>query len=140
MEIVDEQKDDALLEAGEVAEETLGSMDYEFWNCPACGEQERFDVKLGGYDRCHQCSRLTMKTRTTVVSAATYTSTGQEKVESTCYNQACNYHDVSYRTIPRKTPPSKSSSSSSHSHGSGSSSRSGYGGGHSRGGGSSRGW
>ena len=60
MNMLSEAEDDAFLTPEELAEEKVKGMDYEFWDCPHCGLQERFEVKLGKASSCKKCSRLTL--------------------------------------------------------------------------------
>ena len=36
MLLLPDSEDDALLQEGQVAEERIGSVDYDVWNCPSC--------------------------------------------------------------------------------------------------------
>ncbi len=137
-QLVSESADDQFLTAEEIAEEKAGGMDYEFWDCPACDHRERLEVKLPGADKCPRCRRRTLTSETTVLRAATYDSSGLEKVDFTCHNPKCGHKYSQKRTIPRKSRPSSGGSSFGSSGGfSGGGS---FGGGRSGGGGASGGW
>lgn len=125
MERLDEAADDRFLRPGQRFEESIGSVDYDIWQCPQCGHHEQFQYRnfFSGYERCPSCAVRALKSRSTVTRRATYTSTGERKITKNCRN--CSYHDVEYRTIPRRT---RSSSSG------------GGGGGRSSGGGASGSW
>jgi uncharacterized protein len=93
---------------------------------------------------CPTCKKY-MTIRSTVVSAATYSSTGRRRIDYKC--TACDYKNTRYEVIPRLTRSTSSSSSSSSysSYSSGSSyssssSSSSFGGGSSGGGGASVGF
>ena len=89
--------------------------------------------------RCPQCRRFWALTiKTTVLKAATYTSSGSKLVERTC--KYCSFHDKKTVTIPRKTRSSGFSSGGGWSSGSSGGSFGGFGGGSSGGGGASGGW
>ena len=128
-----ESDDDAHLEAGQITEEEVGSMDYDVWSC-SCGWTRTDPYQMSGsFSACGSCSYRTYRqTGSEVVSEATYTSTGQRRVTHTCAH--CGRSDVTYETIPVKQRPSDSSSSSGFSSGGGSSGGS-WGGGSSGGGG-----
>jgi uncharacterized protein len=138
MRLLDEQADDAFLSAEEIAEESAGGMNYEVWRCEACGESERFAIKLGKAAACPQCKRRTLVTTTTTLVAATAAAGGKIRVDADCKNPACDYHKVHERNTARLgTPTSGSTGRGSLS---GGSSRSSFGGGRSGGGGASKGW
>ena len=134
---LDEVADDVYLDTGQKLEEMLKSIDYDAWKCPNCNYHTLYAYPswFSGLKKCPQCSYRTVKTTTTVLEQATYTSTGRERITKDC--QHCTYHQESIATIPMKT---KSESSSSSSFGSSSSSSSSFGGGSSSGGGASGGW
>jgi uncharacterized protein len=132
MDLMPEDKDDAFLTVEEAAEEKAGGMDYEIWNCPSCGANERLSVRMNKASSCPQCKRRTLtETRTTLV-AATTSHGGRVRVDQKCLNPKCGYA----HSVERSTPQLSSSSSSSSGSGSSGSSHSSFGGGRSGGGGS----
>jgi uncharacterized protein len=132
MRRLSESEDDALLEKGQVAEEKIGSVDYDVWRCPACSHKFtlRYAKWISSYDKCPQCSNRTKTSRETVMSAATTSVAGSARVVELC--AFCSFTREYTKTLPRIT-----SSSGSSSGGSGGSS---FGGGSSGGGGASRGY
>ncbi|MCJ7666009.1 MAG: TPM domain-containing protein [Actinobacteria bacterium] len=87
--------------------------------------------------RCPQCRRFWALTiKTTVLKAATYTSSGEKLVERTC--KYCSFHDKKVVKIPKRTKSSGFSSGGGFS--GGGSSGGSFGGGSSGGGGASGGW
>ena len=56
-----ETEDDALLAAGQQAEERVGSVDYDVWKCGACSHHFilRYPKWITGYAKCPQCSNRT---------------------------------------------------------------------------------
>lgn len=132
-ERVGEDEDDAFLEAGQVTEEEIGSMDYDVWQC-SCG-WHRVDPykKFSSYSDCPGCGYRTYhQVSSRVITPATYDHSGTREVTYECVH--CNRRDVRHETIPRKQRSSSSSSSSSSSWSGGSSGGS-WGGGSSGGGG-----
>lgn len=125
-----EVEDDAHLDAGQRLEESLKSVDYDVWQCGACGHAEirRYRSWFTAYAACPQCDYRTMETQTEVLEAATTTGTGRRRYDFRCEN--CDYRASEVRTIPRV---SESSSG-------GGSGRSSFGGGSSSGGGASGSW
>ncbi len=140
---LDEIEDDAHLEAGQVAEERVGSVNYEVLVCPGCQAARtlRHGKWFSGYGTCSSCSYKTEKSSSTTLVHATYDHGGQVQVTETCMH--CNRtHSYTRYTSARTRPSTTSTSSrSSFSSGGGSSSRSsGFGGGRSSGGGSGSSW
>lgn len=124
-----EEADDEHLDGGQRLEEFLKSVDYDVWHCPDCGRMDihRYRNWLSGFGACPECGYRTLSTTSTVLRAATKTSSGQKRVEYDCRN--CGYHDSELRTIPKISESSGSGSS-----------RSSFGGGSSSGGGASGSW
>lgn len=133
MRRMDEKADDALLTQAQRDEERAQGMDYEFWDCPGCSYHEHFEVKLPFASKCPKCGNRTLHSKTTVLSAATTSSSGSKRIDEDCYYAQCKYHTSKTVTIPRI-------SSSSSSSGGGGSSGGSFGGGSSGGGGASGGW
>jgi len=133
---LDETSDDAHLSKGELAEEHVGSVDYDVWQCPSCGHHFtlRYPKWLTQYGSCPQCHNRTLLTTTQTLEAATTSHDGSARVTETC--GFCTYTTSFVKTLPRISESSSSSSSS----GGGSSSSSSFGGGSSGGGGASRGY
>jgi len=133
MTLLDEVTDDEHLSKGQVAEENLGSVDYDVWRCPSCGHQFilRYPKWVSQYRSCPQCHNATLHSTTETIEAATTSHEGSERVTDEC--GFCNYTNTYTKTLPRVTQSSSSS-------GSDSSSGSSFGGGSSGGGGASRGY
>jgi len=134
MLLVPDSDDDAMLEQGQVAEERIGSVDYDVWKCPSCSHQFilRYAKWLSAYDKCPQCFNRTRSSKETVIEPATTSSEGTMRVNEQC--AFCSFTNEYTKVIPRKSESSSSSSSS------GGSSSSSFGGGSSGGGGASRGY
>ena len=134
--LLGEVADDASLDAGQRAEERVGSVDYDVWDCPACDGVEvlRYGKLFTKYKQCPSCGAKTKSSNDTTVSSATTSSTGLARIDESCAN--CSFKNSYTRVIPRISESSSSSSTSSHS----SSSHSSGGGGHSSGGGGGGSW
>lgn len=113
MERLGEEVDDQHLSEGEKVEERVGSVDYDVWSCPGCGDVRklRWGAIISSYGTCSSCSFRTLASKTRTLQAATQYSTGLAEVTEDCAH--CGFHRVSTRTIPRRPRPSSSSSSSS---------------------------
>jgi uncharacterized protein len=133
MVLTPESEDDALLQDGQVAEERIGSVDYDVWKCPSCSHHFtlRYPKWVSRYDKCPQCFNRTKSSTEHVITAATTSSSGSARVVEQC--AFCSFTREYTKVLPRITQSSSSSSS-------GSSSSSSFGGGRSGGGGASRGY
>jgi len=133
MALLSDSEDDELLEKGQVAEERIGSVDYDVWKCPACSHRFtlRYAKWLSQYAKCPQCANRTKSSTESVISAATTSSAGSALVLEKC--AFCSFTNEYTKVLPRITQSSSSSSS-------GSSGGSSFGGGRSGGGGASRGY
>jgi len=131
---LDEVQDDEHLSKGELAEERVGSVDYDVWQCPSCGHHLtlRYPKWISQYQNCPQCHNRTLQSATETIRSATTTSEGSARVTETC--GFCSYTHEFTKTLPRVSESSSSSSSG------GGSSSSSFGGGSSGGGGASRGY
>jgi uncharacterized protein len=139
MQLTPEDKDDELLSVEEAAEEKAGGMDYEIWTCPSCSRQERLSAKMGKARECPRCKRRTLRESTTTLEAATRSHGGRIRIDKTCLNPKCRFHESRERSTPQLASPSSGSSGSWSSRSSSSGgSRSSFGGGRSGGGGASR--
>lgn len=132
-----ESEDDALLQRGQLAEERVGSVDYDVWQCPACSHHFTVRVPrwLSQYARCPQCRNRTKSSEEHVITAATTGASGTARIVEAC--AFCTFRHEYTKVLPQLTESSSSSSTSGRSSGSGSSS---FGGGRSGGGGASRGY
>ena len=130
---LEEADDDAHLGKGELAEENIGSVDYDVWQCPSCGHHLtlRYPKWLSQYGSCPQCHNRTLQSTTETIEAATTSHEGSARVIETC--GFCTYTNTFTKTLPRISESSSSSSG-------GGSSSSSFGGGSSGGGGASRGY
>ncbi|SLN31593.1 hypothetical protein TRL7639_01338 [Falsiruegeria litorea R37] len=128
MERAGEEAEDAHLDGGQQLEEYLKSVDYDVWHCRSCGHMDinRYRSWFSGYGACPQCNYRTLSTTSTVLSAATKSSTGRKRVDYDCKH--CGHHDSEVRTIPKLSDSSSSGGSSRSSFGGGSSSGGGAGG------------
>ena len=133
MLLLSDSDDDALLQEGQVAEERLGSVDYDVWKCPSCSHHFtlRYPKWLTQYGKCPQCANRTQSSTEHVIEAATTSSSGSARVVEQC--AFCSFTREYTKVLPQITESSSSSSS-------GGSSGSSFGGGSSGGGGASRGY
>ncbi|MBL0739763.1 TPM domain-containing protein [Chryseolinea lacunae] len=138
---LDEKADDAFLQAAQIAEERVGSIDYDVWRCTACQAAEllAYPDANTDYTVCSKCKAKTYhlySTRTLI--DATYSASGQGEKTYQC--EHCQKRSVRKFKIPMRVASTSSSSSGSSSSSSSSSSGGSWGGGSSGGGGSSSSW
>jgi uncharacterized protein len=136
MQLLSESEDDAHLQAAELTEEKLRSVDYRIWACPRCSRVDKLARRawFSRYSNCSACASRAVSSVSTTISSPTRYSTGLAEITETCQN--CHRVRTEQRVLPVLPPPSDNSSSSSFS----SSSSSSWGGGSSRGGGASGSW
>ncbi|MES2064843.1 MAG: TPM domain-containing protein [Bacteroidota bacterium] len=135
---LNEEQDDSYLSKGQVAEEVLGSVDYDVWTCKACNEKMILDYSnlQSKATECPECHFKTLMYKsTTIVKRATTSYEGNGYTLSVC--TYCNFNQKVPYTIPKISTSSSSSSSSGSSSSSSSSSSSG---GSSGGGGAGSSW
>lgn len=135
---LDERADDAYLDKGQITEEVISSVDYDVWHCSNCQNNEVIAYKnwFKRYKQCSNCYYRTATTSSSMVQAATYSSTGLRRHRTYCNH--CRHEEIRESVIPMRVESDNNSSSSWSS--SNSSSSSSFGGGSSSGGGASGKW
>lgn len=103
---VDEVHDNDYLSQAQDTEERLGSVDYDVWLCPKCGETdiEPYVNANSGYSQCELChSRACRLTRDRILRQPTTLSMGQGMKEYTCLN--CGHVNSVLYDIPKLVAP-----------------------------------
>ena len=134
MNKIDEVHDNEYLNSAQDTEERIGSVDYDVWLCPACGERdiEQYISPVSGYTECPRCHAHTRKLTTTrILRQPTPMSTGLGEKVYSCVH--CGNVDVVPFTIPMVVVPVISGGGGGFGGG-------GFGGGMTGGGGASGGW
>ena len=105
-----ETEDDAHLQEGQVAEERVGSVDYDVWKCPSCAHHFtlRYPKWLTSYAKCPQCHNKTKSSTQTTLVSATTSSSGSARVDEKC--AFCSYTNSYTKVLPRIQQSSSSSS------------------------------
>jgi uncharacterized protein len=125
--------EDQYLDDGQKLEKSLGSVDYEVWQCPKCGihnlnVQYRWFSSFAG---CHSCGYRTMKVGELITVHPTEYSPGEKQIDKECYR--CGFRRCEAVILPPL--PQHNQSSYAHSQhsafgandfGSGASSSSGF--------------
>lgn len=144
MNKVDEVHDNDYLNAAQDTEEQLGTVDYDVWLCPSCGETdiEPYVKANTGFQRCPVCGGLTSRyTRDRILRKPTTLREGEGVKEYTCLN--CGHiTDLKY-VIPVVVAPiilGGGGRSGGGGFGGGGFGGGGFGGGMTGGGGASGGW
>ena len=80
-----ERPDDAKLEAGQVVEEQVDSVDYDVWVCE-CGESTvlPYEKWYSRYSTCRECHRKTARSESVTIYPATTVSTGLAEKRFSC--------------------------------------------------------
>lgn len=137
MSIMDEKTDDGFLEAYQLIEEKLKSVDYDVWQNPVTQERKifRFENLWSKYKECPSCKSKTFyMSKNVTLQSPSYTSTGLGEKTYTC--KACQFQKQEQYTIAKLTKSSSSSGGGGFSGGGGG----GFGGGSSGGGGAGSSW
>ncbi|MEO5814640.1 MAG: TPM domain-containing protein [Gemmatimonadaceae bacterium] len=108
MRRLDERSDDARLDAGQVVEENVGSVDYDVWVCE-CGETTvvPYTKWFSSYSVCRECHRKTAKSETVTIMPATTMSSGLAEKRFSC--KACAATWSEQIVLPVIVPASSSS-------------------------------
>ncbi len=141
MHKLSEKEDNQYLQAGQITEENIKSIDYDVWLSDEPGDILVISYKrwFSEYSSCPKCKFKTyFKEYDRVITSPTYSSSGTGERKHVCKN--CNHSAIVRYTIPRKTQSSNSSSSSGSFGGRSSFGGSSFGGGSSGGGGAGSSW
>jgi uncharacterized protein len=140
--LLSELQEDPKLSAVQQLEETIGSVDYDVWVCPAClnNDTERYIRPFSGFSDCTACQvRAYKEDSPKVITPASTVSAGKARIDGRCVS--CNHKTVRFVVLPRIVPSTTSSGGgSSGGFSGGGGGGGGFGGGGSGGGGASGGW
>jgi len=92
--------EDQYLDDGQKLEKSLGSVDYQVWQCPKCGyhdlqSQYRW---LSSFAGCHSCGYRTMKVGEMITVHPTEFSTGEKQIDKECYR--CGFRRCETDILP----------------------------------------
>ncbi len=149
MKKVDEVHDNDYLTPSQDLEERIGSVDYDVWLCPGCGEADilPYNSPSSQYVECDNCHARTARlVRDRILLRPTVRSKGRGVKEYECLN--CHHRNDRYYDIPKEADPMAAAAAgaiigaSVGSRGGGFSGGfgGGFGGGHTGGGGATGGW
>lgn len=142
MKKIDEVHDNEFLNGAQDLEERIGSVDYDVWLCPSCGETdiEQYVTKGTPYHQCEKCRAYTSRlARTRVLRQPTTTREGEGVREYDCLN--CGHVTPKKFILPVVATPVIIGGGGGRGFGGGGGFGGGsFGGGHTGGGGASGGW
>jgi uncharacterized protein len=141
--LMTESQEDAYLDAGQQAEETVGSIDYDAWVCMDCGHRTflSYAKSFTRYQSCPQCRYKTYaQINDRIVTPPTPLSAGQGVHVFHCAN--CGHESVAAFVIPMIVvlPSGRGNGGFGGGFGGGGFSGGSFGGGSSGGGGATGGW
>ena len=92
--------EDQYLDDGQKLEKSLGSVDYEVWQCPKCGIH---DLKaqyrwISSFAGCHSCGYRTMKVGELITVHPTEYSPGEKQIDKECYR--CGFRRCETGALP----------------------------------------
>lgn len=104
MRLLDEQADDAFLNALQLTEERLRSVNYLVWRCEECDTVEIIPKVswFTPYSKCPKCGGYTVLTNTHVVRRPTYMRTGLAIERQQCKNLQCRHKRETERILPKR--------------------------------------
>lgn len=138
---VDEVHDNDYLNRGQDLEEQLGSVDYDVWLCPSCGETdiEPYINPHSSYHRCEKCGSYTSRLdRDRVLRQPSTLYAGEGVKEYACLN--CGHINRVPYSIPKIVVIPTGGGGGRGGFGGGGFGGGGFGGGSTGGGGASGGW
>lgn len=145
MHKIDEVHDNEYLDGAQDLEERIGSVDYDVWRCPECGETdiEQYVQKGSAYRQCEHCRAYTSRlARTRVLRQPTTLREGEGVREYNCLN--CGHITPEHFSIAKLAAPVIIAGGSGRGFGGGGGfggfGGGSFGGGHTGGGGASGGW
>lgn len=100
MKKVDEVHDNDYLTPSQDLEEKIGSVDYDVWLCPDCGETDiiPYTIKTSPYiecDRCHARAARLVRDRIITQSTSSRKGRGVKEYEClNCHNRIDRYYDI----------------------------------------------
>ncbi|MCI9054696.1 MAG: TPM domain-containing protein [Muribaculaceae bacterium] len=106
MKKVDEVHDNDYLTPSQDLEERIGSVDYDVWLCPQCGETDilPYASQSSPYVECDNCHARTARlVRDRIVVRPTTRSQGRGVREYECLN--CHHRNDRYYDIPKEPDP-----------------------------------
>lgn len=107
--------EDKYLNDGQKLEKSLGSVDYQVWQCPKCGDHylQGRPRWLSSFAGCHTCGYRAMKVSELITVHPTEYSPGEKQIDKECYQ--CGFRRCDTVILPM-LPPSTVHTQSSYDH------------------------
>src|SRR5262249_9779482 len=107
--------EDQYLDDGQKLEKSLGSVDYQVWQCPKCGDHylQRRANWLSSFAGCHACCYRAMKVSELITIHPTEVTPGEKQIDKECYQ--CGFRRCDTVILPI-LPPSIVHTQSSYDH------------------------
>jgi len=102
MRLLDARQEKAYLSADQQFEEEIGSIDYRVWHCDECQTVTVKRKFFRGFTKCPTCGRRTVRLKSYLLEAPTYTRDGVREVEQKCLYPTCDFHRRTQKRIPRR--------------------------------------
>lgn len=101
MQVLSEEDDDAFLDAGQLTEERIESVDYQYYYCKPCGFRKiiRVETWFSEYSECPNCNDKTLRETSTTLVEPTERAPGKRKVLHKCMH--CKYKHRFKEEIPK---------------------------------------
>ena len=92
--------EDQYLDDDQKLEKSLGSVDYQVWQCPKCGSHDLQSQYrwLSSFAGCHSCGYRTMKVGEMITVHPTEFSTGEKQIDKECYR--CGFRRCETDILP----------------------------------------
>ena len=92
--------EDQYLDDGQKLEKSLGSVDYQVWQCPRCGHHDLQSQYrwLSSFAGCHACGYRTMKVGEMITVHPTEFTTGEKQIDKECYR--CGFRRCETDILP----------------------------------------
>lgn len=112
---LDGSAEDQYLNDGQKLEKSLGSVDYQVWQCPKCGDHylQGRPRWLSSFAGCHSCGYRAMKVSEVITLHPTELTPGEKQIYKECYQ--CGFRRCDMVILPI-LPPSTVHTQSSYDH------------------------
>ena len=92
MELLDTSEEDQYLDDGQRLEKSLGSVNYQLWQCPKCGHHDLQAENrwLSSFAGCHSCGYRAMESNEMITIHPTQLTPGEKLIDKICHH--CGFH------------------------------------------------
>ena len=95
------------LDDGQKLENSLGSVDYQVWQCPKCGdhELEAKNRRFSPFRDCRECGYRTLEADELITIHPTHLGPGEKQIDENC--RSCGFHNQLMVIIPALPSPTE---------------------------------